>query len=465
MANRDVPLALQRFGLGPRPGNRAGLTVDPRLALKQQLGRADVALIRDASLPTSWAAARALAQARLIKRAGETPTPGPQPASPTVDLAAATASGDPGLIRRSVYRAEVAARLQHGAATDAGFVERLVLFWSNHFAVSVDKGPVHVMAGAFEREAIRPHVLGRFADLLKAVEQHPAMLVFLDNQRSTGPQSPAGLRTGAGLNENLAREALELHTLGADGGYTQADVTGFARVLTGWGWVPPRADRDDAGQFTFAARRHEPGDVTILGKDYAAGGVEQGEAVLADLARHPSTTTHLARKLAAHFIADDPPAGAVSRIAEAFRQSDGDLAAVAAALVDAPEAWDPILRKVRTPYEFVLAAARVEPRLLTEHALVQPAFAALGQRVFAPPSPKGWPDEAAAWLAPHAFGERLDWATLVAERYPPTINPEAVADDLFGPSLSVETRLAVSRAQTGSQGLALLLMSPEFQRR
>ena len=340
-----------------------------------------------------------------------------------------------------------------------------MLFWTNHFAVSVAKGNVRVLAGALEREAIRPHVLGRFADMLKAVEQHPGMLIFLDNQGSIGPNSPAGLRGGKGLNENLAREAMELHTLGADAGYSQQDVTSFAEALTGWSFRPPNSGMPDAGVFTFFPERHEPGAFTVFGKTYPAGGVAQGEEVLADLARHPATARHISWKLAAHFIADDPPDAAVRRLENAFRASDGDLAVVAQAVLDAPEAWDPKLRKVKTPYEFVLSTVRLRPDLLDDQMLLQQAFNALGQRLFEPPSPKGWPDEAAAWLAPHSFKERLDWATLVSERHPPTENPVEIADAAFGELLSKETRQEIARADTAAQGLTILLMSPEFQRR
>jgi uncharacterized protein (DUF1800 family) len=308
-------------------------------------------------------------------------------------------------------------------------------------------------------------VLGRFADMLKAVEQHPAMLIFLDNQGSIGPNSRAGLRGGKGLNENLARDVMELHTLGADAGYTQDDVTSFAKALTGWGLRPPNSGKPDAGAFAFFPERHEPGSFTVFGKTYPDGAIEQGEAVLADLARRPATARHLARKLASHFIADEPPQAAVGRLEAAFRDSEGDLAVVARALVELPDAWDPTLRKVKTPYEFVLSTVRLRPELLEDQMLLQQAFNALGQRPFEPPSPKGWPDEASAWLAPHSFKQRLDWATLVSERHPPTENPVELADAMFAELLSRETRQEIARADTAAQGFAILLMSPEFQRR
>lgn len=460
----DAVLALNRFGIGARPGETAGIAGDPRGWLTAQLAQAATALIVDPALLPSDAAARSLARARIAKRA-QAATEAAATEDPAMPGATAEPTADPARVRRAIYRAEVEARLAHGAATQAGFVERLALFWANHFAVSIDKGPVHVLAGAFEREAIRPHVLGRFADMLRAVQRHPAMLVYLDNQRSVGPGSPAGARRNLGLNENLARETLELHTLGVDGGYAQADVTALSGILTGRGWVPPRADRPDAGQFLFSANRHEPGPAFVLGRRYEPGGMEQGDAVLDALARHPATARHLARKLAIHFIADDPPESAVTRLATAYRDSNGDLAVVAAALVAAPEAWDPVPRKLKTPYEFVLSAVRLVPGAERRDGRVLRALAAFGQRTFAPPSPRGWPDASAEWLAPHAFKARIDWAAETCERAPPAGNPVALAEDAFGPLLSAPTRREIARAETGAQGLALLLMSPEFQRR
>ena len=194
-------------------------------------------------------------------------------------------------------------------------------------------------AGSFEREAIRPHVLGRFGDMLVAVEQHPAMLFFLDNEQSLGPSSRAGINRHRGLNENLAREIMELHTLGVNGGYTQDDVTSFARVITGWTFAGRQGVLGAAGSFVFNANAHEPGAQRVLGKIYEANGVAQGEAVLADIACHPSTATFISTKLARHFVADDPPPALVAKLQDIFVRTDGDLRLLANALIDADEAW------------------------------------------------------------------------------------------------------------------------------
>ena len=246
---------------------------------------------------------------------------------------------------------------------DCGFVERLVVFWSNHFCISANKGELaRIWAGSFEREAIRPHVLGRFADMLKAVEQHPAMLFFLDNQQSLGPDSRAGQNRKRGLNENLAREIMELHTLGVGGGYTQDDVTSLARIITGWTFAGRQGQLGTPGSFVFNANAHEPGPQRLLGKIYEDNGVAQGEAALADIARHPSTAKFIATKFARHFVADDPPPALVARLQDVFRKTDGDLKAMAMALVDSDEAWQAPLTKLRSPYEFLVATGRLLAR-------------------------------------------------------------------------------------------------------
>ena len=224
-------------------------------------------------------------------------------------------------IIQKTFRAEALARLQRASIADCGFTERLVAFWSNHFCISANKGGLARMwAGSFEREAIRPYVLGRFGDMLKAVEQHPAMLFFLDNQQSLGPDSRAGQNRKRGLNENLAREIMELHTLGVGGGYSQDDVTSLARIITGWTYAGRQGQLGAPGSFVFNANAHQPGAQRLLGKSYENNGVAQGEAALADIARHPSTAKFIATKFARHFVADDPPPALVARLAAGVRQ-------------------------------------------------------------------------------------------------------------------------------------------------
>ncbi len=305
-------LALHRFGFGPRAGSIAAIASDPQGALAAELDRPNAGQIVDPGLLSSAAAFRAVfefnaaraAQAKLVRPGSEAAEPGVGPATQTADKPAA-GEPRPETVPQRNFLAEAKARI--GAARDAeiGFVERLVWFWSNHFCVSLDTS---AMAGGYEREAIRPHVLGRFVDLLLAAESHPAMLIYLNDAQSIGPDSVAGINRGKGLNENFAREILELHTLGVRTGYTQADVISFAKALTGWTLRPPVTDPDIGGEFVFIARAHEPGAETVLGKTYPDTGLAQGRAVLTDLARHPATAKHIATKLAIHFVADDPPA-------------------------------------------------------------------------------------------------------------------------------------------------------------
>src|SRR4051812_26644057 len=301
-------LALRRFGLGPRPGDLAKFSADPQTALLDELARPSGVRLDGPDLLSSnaaYARNREAEEQRRVSRLMAAASNMPAAADPAVEDA--------------IYKAEAAARFTRMTTSPNGLQERLVLFWSNHFCVAISKGnEVRVMAGAFEREAIRPYVLGKFADMLKAVEQHPAMLFYLDNNQSIGPNSRNGVSSKRGLNENLAREILELHALGVDGGYTQADVTSLARIIAGWTVTQPDDDALYGGRFTFSPTRHEPGVHALLGKTYAQTGLAQGEAALADLAVHSATARHVARKLAAHFVADDPPAALVDRLTAVF---------------------------------------------------------------------------------------------------------------------------------------------------
>ena len=375
------------------------------------------------------------------------------------------------------YRAQVLARAQSAALTTRPFAERLVHFWTNHFAVSADKGAVIGIAGTLENEAIRPHVDGRFIDLLTAVEQHPAMIAFLDNQNSVGKDSelarlaarrgPDKPKREFGINENLAREILELHTLGVNGGYTQADVTTFAQIITGWsiGGGKGRLAGGTPGQFYFRDNLHEPGPKNFLGKTYYQSGRRQGEAVLADLAVHPATARFIATKLVRHFVADDPPPAAVERVARVFIKTGGDLPRVYAALIEAPEAWDADMRKFKTPEDFVFSTLRALSATPQKPEEVVRAFELLGQRQYTPGSPAGWPDTAKSWDGSDALLRRVLWASRVAGRYEQGLDPADLALSCLGAYARPETVTALRRASSASQGLTLLLMSPEFQRR
>jgi uncharacterized protein (DUF1800 family) len=366
-------------------------------------------------------------------------------------------------VPQQIYLAEAKARIHAALGAEIGFLERLVWFWSNHFCVSADKGNVRQICGAYEREVIRANVLGRFSDMLLAAESHPAMLIYLDNARSIGPDSIAGLRQKRGLNENLAREILELHTLGVRTVYTQEDVTRFANVITGWTFVPFRQDPVRGGVFEFNPRMHQPGAQTVIGRSYPDAGLQQGRDVLAALARHPATAKHVAAKLARHFVADEPPPALVERLAKHFLATQGDLKEVTKALVAAPEAWDAPRAKLKRPGEWVVGMLRATGITPPDIGPVMQAHNLLGEPLWRPSAPKGFADESAPWL--DGLAQRLDIANQFARRAGAQADPREVFEQALGPLASSETRQAVLRAESRPQALALLFMAPEFQRR
>jgi uncharacterized protein (DUF1800 family) len=467
----QTEIAVLRFGLGARPGEMQTVAGDPKGWLAAQL-QGPATRVGDAVLAPSDQIFTALLAAREERKDLKR-----QAAASAGNAADANLKGVVNLVRDAYlphYRAQVLARTQSAVLTQRPFAERLVHFWANHFAISADKGVVLGLAGTLENEAIRPRINGRFVDLLTAVEQHPAMIAFLDNQYSIGPNSRAArfmerrnTERQFGINENLAREILELHTLGVNGGYTQTDVTTFAKIITGWsiGGGKGRLAGGESGRFFFRENVHEPGAKSFMGRNYAEDGHAQGEAVLADLARHPSTANFIATKLVRHFVADDPPPAAVARVAHAFTKSGGDLPRVYAALIEAPEAWDADMHKFKTPEDFVFSTLRafdVAPRAPEE---VVRSFELLGQRQYTPGSPAGWADTAKNWDGSDALMHRVLWASRVAERFEKGANPLDLAAASLGAYVRAETLTALRRAASASQALALLLMSPEFQRR
>ncbi|WP_411966458.1 DUF1800 domain-containing protein [Mesorhizobium sp. ESP-6-4] len=469
-------VTLNRFGLGAKPGDEFGkIAADPRGYLEAELKQQDIALIspddpRNAGLLDSTAAIQASMAAAMERNAAraETAAAAMQPA--TDDPAGpAVAKAKPSVphVEADIYRDEAQARFDKALTATPGFVERLVGFWSNHFCVSVAKAPVvRACAGAFEREAIRPFVLGRFADMLLAVEHHPAMLFYLDNRQSIGPDSRAGKRRGRGLDENLAREILELHTMGVGSGYAQADVTSFANMLTGWTMAGREGRLGEPGSFVFNANAHQPGKAVLLGKTYPDGGMGQAEAALNDIARHPATARHIATKLARHFIADDPPPAAIARLATIFTKTDGDLRAIALTLIDMPEAWSTPLTKLRSPLDYVVALRRaVGATAVNEPQRSLRWLSVLGEPLWRPPGPNGFPDRTDAWVSAEGLKTRLDIAWQAAKQADDIGDPDEMLASLIGTSVSAETRQAISRAEFRQQGLALLLMAPEFQRR
>ncbi|MEJ8837521.1 DUF1800 domain-containing protein [Ramlibacter sp. AN1133] len=447
-------IALNRFGLGARPQDAP--PADPRGWLLGQFERYE-------ALPAAWQAlprTPALTQALLERQRS----------------LREAAEGDRRAARqayrreaRATYVSAAGARADSALRTGAPFVERLVHFWANHFAVSIDKVAVVGLAGAFEADAIRPHVLGRFEHMLLATARHPAMLLYLDQARSIGPESPAAVRAAGrrqrrrGLNENLAREILELHTLGVRSGYTQADVTEFARALTGW--TLPAADAGVAEPFEFRRAMHEPGSRTVLGRTYAQPGEEQARAILHDLANAPATARHVATKLARHFVADEPPPALVQRLSETFLRTGGDLPALYRELVNAPQAWTAAVPKFKSPWEWAISALRALGRSEIAPLQLANVMNQLAQPVWRPGSPAGWDDVAPAWAAPDALVRRVEVAQRLAAQAGATVDARALAPRVLPGALGEATATAIARAESPGSGLALLLVSPEFLRR
>jgi uncharacterized protein (DUF1800 family) len=421
--------ALIRFGLGRR--GTEPLPADPAAWLRNQLAGPD----RGPPGPSLADGFAAVIQDRDDKGTGAPKQVGP------------------------LFKGEVDALVANALATDTPFRERLVWFWANHFTISLRGGRTAALGGDYVRAAIRPNVTGRFGDMLLAVMRHPAMLTYLDNAGSFGPNSTAGLKREKGLNENLARESLELHTLSPASGYTQADVTSYARILTGWSIA--NGEKEPAG-FRFRPQMHEPGEQTVMGRSFPAG-EEGGVAALAFLADHPATHRHLATKLVQHFVADDAPPADVRRIEGVLRDTGGNLGQAAAALTTLASAWQP-LAKLRNPQDYVLAALRAADLPADNRPDGAGIMRGLGQPLFGAQFPIGWPDRAADWSGPEAMMRRVDWSYGFSGRVA-ALDPATVANTSLGPLLKPATYTAISRAGSRRDGLTLLFTSPEFQRR
>lgn len=460
-------IAANRFGLGARPGELARIGDDPRGWLNAQIAGPRATPEAIARLASSQQAFKIFSdfiqEKRELKQENPAKTDAKQQLSPARKAI------------RDTYLSQVAARYQVATDSEESFRERLLQFWTNHFAVSIDKFAVSTLAGPMENEAIRPNLHRHFYDLLIAAESHPAMILFLDNQASIGANSrlaELARRRGRNkrkldINENLAREILELHTLGVNGGYTQQDVTTFARVLTGWsvGGGKGRLRSGDPGTFVFRDMMHEPGAQTILGKRYGEDGLNQPLAVFKDLSTHPSTAHFIASKLVRHFVADDPPQAAVERVARVFRDSDGYLPAVHRAVVNCVEAWAQVESKFKTPNDYVISTFRAFDRLPPQPQRIFASFEMLGQRPYTPGSPAGWPDTASQWDGPDALMKRIEWANQVAQREGSRFVPLEMAQQSLGAALGEHTQLAINNAADAVQGTTLWLVSPEFLRR
>jgi uncharacterized protein (DUF1800 family) len=513
---------LNRLGFGPAPGDvervrSLGLAtyidqqVHPerlpdtamadRLAGFETLNKSTREMAEDYFVPALMAR-----REQQRRQATQNPTPQdpatPPPASQTPDGKRANLTPQ----QMEAVRAErealselMQAKVLRAAYSERQLQEVLTDFWFNHFNVFSGKGPVRLYLNEYERDAIRPRVLGKFRDLLGATAESPAMLFYLDNWQSSAPEGartsqdsrrprggfgrPNQFRRPArppqnaqpapnrprGLNENYARELMELHTLGVDGGYTQKDVQEVARAFTGWTIANPR----QGGSFRFEPRMHDDGEKLILGhKIKAGGGQKDGEQVLDILAKHPSTARFIATKLTRRFVADEPPKALVDRAAQRFTETDGDIREVVRTIVTSPEffATDAYRAKVKTPFEFVVSSVRATGTDARNGMLLVGAIRNLGMPLYGCQPPTGYADKAEAWVNSGALLNRMNFAvSLTSIRRGVVSGPTVTSDTLVASALAGElsdsTATTIAKATNAPQALALVLGSPEFQRR
>jgi uncharacterized protein (DUF1800 family) len=471
--------ALNRLGYGPRPADAAAIAaqgagpwlerflseqLEPRRlpqpeALTARLAGLEVLKLGQAELLGRYRDAVKSARAARREQA--------QGMAPEADAINAVRDK----VRPLVAQAATA-RLSRALQSPAQLEEALTEFWFNHFNVFAGKNAVGVLVADYEQRAIRPHVLGRFRDMLGATARHPAMLIYLDNAQSVAPgfkppRAAPNPQRASGLNENYARELMELHTLGVDGGYTQRDVTELARMLTGWGIDTRKALGGGTGDlFAFDARRHDSGSKTWLGLAIKGSGQAEGEQALDVLAAHPATARHLAFKFAQAFVADSPPASLVDKLADNFKASGGDLRELTRTLIRADEFWsrEAYQAKFKTPYQYLLSSLRALDLQGASSASPQNLLGALaqaGQPLFGAATPDGYKNTAAAWRNPEALTQRVQLATTLGQR------SGTSADKLshtLGASLSEPTRRTLAAEPAGQQ-VALLLASPDFMKR
>lgn len=484
----DAAIAMNRFGLGAKAGQAA--PAKPRHWLLDQLGRYDARPATIASLPSRARLAKDYSDHRRAAREFlRLRNSDPDTSSTAFKTMEAERKKERRKLRGN-YSAAVTVRFNTALASEADFAERLVHFWSNHFAISIDRSQVVPFAGNYEFEAVRPHVLGNFSDMLTASVAHPAMLLFLDQAQSIGPNSVVAERRGKnrrrklGLNENLAREVLELYTLGARADYDQNDVTELARALTGLtvpaldgGRMFQRLLGDDfpLGDTKFIAALHEPGARQIMGVTYPAAGRSQLSAILGDLAVHPATARHIATKLAQHFVSDVPPPALVARLEQNFLATGGDLPSLYRVLVESPESWpaswDLTRAKFKSPWDWMVSSMRmVGLESLPEKGNNRPdrvanLFKQLGQPIWHPGSPAGYPDKSDSWAGAAALMRRVELAAEVGRTNSGRFDARSLAPEALPGVLSANTLESIARAESPAQGLSLLLVSPEFLRR
>ena len=509
----EVPLSqvrhvLDRIAFGPRPGDIAQVQqMGLDAYIEQQLSPETIPLPKSLTDRLAAMSQNDMTQADLIKNWRRV----------AVAAVRDTSGGGPGTpiaVRNAYYKAMTVhfgeLRLVQAIDSPRQLNEVMVNFWFNHFNVVNNKRVTRVLIGDYERQAIRPYVLGKFRDMLGAVTKHPAMLFYLDNWVSSAPGAevyiPGTKRRVSGINENFARELMELHTLGVNGGYTQADVTTLARILTGWTFTPRGSD--PRATFMFAPQMHDDGAKVWLGQTVSVTGQAQGEWALDVLARHPATARYISFKLAQYFVSDDPPQALVDRMAHQFLATDGDIREVMRVLLKSAEFRSPeaMQAKFKTPYEYVISAVRARGGEVNNTRPLLLAMSRMGMPLHRCGSPDGYKNTQATWLSPGAIAQRIEFATGLAlgrmrlSAFPKRLDPEgagskvlammpatltpASIDQTLGSVAAQDDPVAAARltAVLGEQseigvqvaladqnrlglGAALILGSPTFMRR
>lgn len=450
----QATIAINRFGLGAKPSEFIAAHKDPKQWLISQL-QLKPAIHFNSDVAHSNEIMQTLAELRKQKKSDQNnlksdkSSEAPQTKTPKVSY------------HRQTYLQLSIDTLKHAINSENSLNWRLLDFFSNHFSVSSASTVMTALAPTLEREAIAPCLLGRFDDLLISVIQHPAMLIYLNNEKSFGPNSKIAKKNGRGLNENLAREILELHTLGVDSGYDQKDVIELAKGITGWSVANPLKDKEQG--FKYRRSGHEPGVRTLLNKTYSQKESEQGKSMLRDLAVHPATAKHISYKLAHHFISDNPPASLVNKMTDRWLATNGDIKEVMTTMINADEAWHVEKLKFKTPREFLISSLRALD-LETNNRQLYSSLVTLGQQPFKAGSPAGYSDREEDWNGANALMSRVNWASTIAARTK-KIQIEDIIKNSFSEYISQLSYQTISRAESRKQALTLFLMSPEFLRR
>ncbi len=457
-ASSKIVHVLNRLSLGIRPG-------DIQKVNEMGIDRYIQQQLNPASIPESAALTKQLAQLNTLSMS---PVALAQQFRPRGQLGKAQQTPNRQFAKNTMQQA-VEARLLRATKSDRQLQESMVDFWFNHFNVFSGKGLTRIWVGAYEQEAIRPNTMGRFRDLLEATARHPAMLFYLDNWQNTDPKSPAARGRFQGLNENYARELLELHTLGVEGGYTQQDVIALAKILTGWGFrraVQPIAPAaNDENGFYFDAKRHDFSDKIFLGQTIKGRGIAEVEQALDILAKHPATARRVSHKLAQYFVADQPPKALIDKMAQRFVATDGNIREVLGTLFRSAEFMDSkhYNAKFKTPYQYVVSVYRATGSDVSRPGLIQNTLQQLGMPLFGCQTPDGYKNTQAAWLNPDGMTRRLSFATIFSKLPSPSVNAIQLAQTV-GDRFSIQTQQAIA-ASPPQLRTAIILGSPEFMSR